>query len=69
MPLWDSQIKVSSDEPLQERQVGVMEDRASGDSELVVALFAVQQFSGEAGGFASFAAWALETERPAEAFQ
>jgi hypothetical protein len=34
---------MSSDEPLEQGQVGVVEDRASGHTELIVALFAVEK--------------------------
>jgi len=61
--------KQRSYKPFEQRKVRVMEDSASGNAELVVTLFAVQEFPGKTGEFASIATGALRAERPTKSFE
>src|SRR5271157_3903284 len=55
-------------EPCFEWQMGIVEDCASGDGKLVLAVRAPQQFlvGADTGQFAGLATWALRAERPAQ---
>ena len=61
--------QVSSNEPLQQRQMGIVEDGSSGNTELIIAVFAVKQLRGESRQRARLAAWAFRAKRPAQPFQ
>jgi hypothetical protein len=58
--------QVGSDKPLEQRQMGIMEDRSGGDTELIIAILAVQKFFSQARKLRSLAPWAFGTIRPAE---
>lgn len=61
--------QMCGDEPLEQRQMGVVEDRASGDGELVIAVLAVEQLRAESRQFPRPATWALGAKGPTQPLQ
>ena len=61
----------SSHEPFRQRQMGIMEDRASGNGELIIAFGAIEQLvaGNEPDNFLNMATWAFGTVRPAQSFK
>jgi len=60
-----------SHEPFRQRQMGIMEDRASGNGELIIAFGAIEQLvaGNEPDNFLNMATWAFGTVRPAQSFK
>src|ERR1035438_904031 len=65
-PLTGLAEQMSGNEPLEQGQVGIVEDCASGHAKLVVALLAVQELRGESRQFACMATRALGANRPTQ---
>ena len=66
-PLFGFAEQYGSHEPFEQRQVGIVEDRSSGNSELVITILAVEQLAAQPYYFASMASDTLRAERPAQA--